>query len=77
MESTTYVHPEVLRLAERFRMVKVDITNENEETSKVVARYQVRGVPTVLVFSRAGDERKRLVGYVGPQEMLAAMRAVE
>jgi thiol:disulfide interchange protein DsbD len=77
MDRTTYVHPEVLREAERFHMVKADITEENESTTALVERYQVRGVPTVILFSSAGEERRRFVGYVGPQEMLEAMRLVE
>lgn len=77
MDRTTYVDPDVLREAERFRMVKGDITEENPETTALVERYQVRGVPTVILFSRTGHERHRLVGYVGPQEMLEAMRQVE
>jgi thiol:disulfide interchange protein len=58
-------------------MVKADITEENEQTSRVVESYQVRGVPTVILFSRTGDERHRFVGYVGPEEMLEAMRQVQ
>jgi thioredoxin:protein disulfide reductase len=77
MDRTTYVDPDVLREAERFRMVKGDITEENQQTTALVERYQVRGVPTVILFSRNGDERHRFVGYVGPQEMLEAMRKVE
>lgn len=77
MDRTTYVDPAVQREAERFHMVKADITEENEQTTKVVESYQVRGVPTVILFSRGGDERRRFVGYVGPEEMLEAMRQVE
>lgn len=77
MDRTTYVDPAVLREAERFRMVKADITEENEQTTKVVDSYQVRGVPTVILFSRSGAEQRRFVGYVGPEEMVEAMRQVE
>ena len=58
-------------------MVKADITAENEETSALVEQYEVKGVPTVILFSPRGDEAHRMVGYVGPDELLAAMRKVE
>ncbi len=77
MDHTTYIDADILREAERFRMVKVDITEENDVTTQVVARYEVRGVPTVILFSATGDERQRLVGYVGPDELLEAMRQVD
>lgn len=77
MDHTTYVDPEVVREADRFHMVKADITEENESTSELVDKYGVKGVPTVVLFSPSGDETHRLVGYVGPDEMLEAMRSVK
>jgi thiol:disulfide interchange protein DsbD len=76
MDHTTYVDPAVVREADRFHMVKADITEENESTTELVDKYAVKGVPTVVLFSPRGDETHRLVGYVGPQEMLEAMRSV-
>lgn len=76
MESTTYVHPDVVREADRFRMVKADITEETATTSALTQAYAVKGVPTVILFSPSGGEHRRMVGYVGPDEMLSAMRDV-
>ncbi len=76
MDHTTYVDSDVVREAERFHMVKADVTEETEATAKLVEEYEVRGVPTVIIFSAVGDESRRLVGYVGAEEMLEAMRAV-
>jgi len=77
MDHTTYVDEDIVREAERFRMVKADITEENETTTEVVEKYEVRGVPTVILLSANGTERNRLVGYVGPGELLEAMRQVD
>jgi len=77
MDRTTYVDAEVIREAERFRMVKADVTQENDETTRTVEKYQVRGVPTVILYGRDGQERQRFVGYTGPDELLAAMRQVD
>lgn len=77
MDHTTYLDADVVREAERFRMVKADITEENEATTQVVEKYGVRGVPTVILLSANGTERDRLVGYVGPDELLEAMRQVD
>jgi thiol:disulfide interchange protein DsbD len=76
MESTTYAHPEVVREADRFRMVKADITEETEATTALTGAYAVKGVPTVILFDPAGGETRRMVGYVGPDQMLDAMRAI-
>ena len=76
MESTTYVHPDVVRESDRFRMVKADITEETAATTALTEAYGVKGVPTVILFSPSGGEQQRFVGYVGPERMLAAMRDV-
>jgi len=76
MERTTYVDPAVRMQAERFQMFKADITQEGDATADVVDRYEVHGVPTVILFDSGGAEVRRLVGYVGPEEMAGAMRAV-
>jgi thiol:disulfide interchange protein DsbD len=76
MESTTYAHPDVVHEASRFRMVKADITEETAATTALTQAYDVKGVPTVILFSPSGGEHRRMVGYVGPAEMLAAMRDV-
>ncbi len=77
MDRTTYVHPDVVREASRFHMVKADITQDNDATGALVAKYDVKGVPTVILVTAQGSEASRLVGYIGPDEMLTAMRAVK
>lgn len=77
MEHATFVDPEVVRESARFRMVKADLTPEDEATKELLARYDVQGVPTVLFFSPGGEEVRRLTGYVDAGEMLDAMRSVE
>lgn len=76
MDRSTYVDEDVIAEAERFRMVKADLTEENEATSKIAAEFEVRGVPTLVLRSATGEETHRMVGYVGPSELLAAMREV-
>jgi thiol:disulfide interchange protein len=57
-------------------MFQADITNDSDGTDALVRRYDVRGVPTVLIFDSSGNEVQRLVGYVGPQELIRAMSDV-
>jgi thiol:disulfide interchange protein DsbD len=76
MERTTFSDADVRQQAERFAMLKADITREDEATTALAEQYQVRGVPTVIFVDSSGTEVHRLVGYVAPDEMLAAMRAV-
>ncbi|MFN8624980.1 MAG: cytochrome c biogenesis protein CcdA [Candidatus Binatia bacterium] len=76
MDQTTFAHADVRQQAERFAMFKADITHDSESASALTERYQVRGVPTLILFDGTGMEVKRLVGYVGERELAAAMRDV-
>lgn len=76
MEHTTFRDPQVRQQADRFAMFKADITGESEQMEGLIDRYQVRGVPTVIVFDSSGAEVQRLVGYTGPAEMAKVMREV-
>jgi thioredoxin:protein disulfide reductase len=76
MERTTFTDPAVQEEAERFAMLKADITRENEATSALTDRYGVQGVPTLILLNGAGTEVQRLVGYIPPDELLNTMRAV-
>lgn len=77
MDATTFTDPEVLAEAERFAMFKADITREDELTLGWVDDFDVQGVPTVLFIDSEGNEIERMVGYVGPEEMIGAMRRIK
>lgn len=74
MEVTTFADPAVLEEAGRFEMFKADITTEDETTTALIERFAVQGVPTVIYLDSNGNEVQRFVGYVGPEQMLEAMR---
>ncbi len=76
MDRTTFADAAVRTEAARFEMFKADITQETDEATELAGRYHVQGVPTVIFFDSRGAEVHRLVGYVGPDEMHAAMRRV-
>jgi thioredoxin:protein disulfide reductase len=74
MARTTFADPKVVRASAGFDMVKVDITEETPENKQLLERFDVRGVPTLLVFDGTGKEVDRLVGYSSSDELLEAMR---
>lgn len=73
MEATTFADPRVLELGRSFVLLRVDLTTENERTQKLTEQFGVRGVPTVIVLDAEGHEVARFVGYVGADELWAAM----
>jgi serine/threonine protein kinase len=56
----------------RVELVTFDATNdEDPEVVRVLERYQVRGLPTMIRLDREGKELQRLTDYVGVPEMLS------
>ncbi len=73
MEATTFADQRVSHFAQTFVMLRADLTLENEQTKAVTERFEVRGVPTIVLLDAHGREVQRLVGYVGAEELALAM----
>jgi len=56
-------------LNERFVPVRL----EGRQHMELVQKFGVRGAPTTLIFTAAGQELDRLVGFHTPEEYLAAL----
>jgi len=74
MDATTFRHPEVTAEAEKFRMMKLDMTQEGGENDRLTEMFLIRGVPTTLFLGPDGEEVERKVGFVSAEDMLSAMR---
>lgn len=77
MESTTFRDPAVIEAASRFVRVRADLTAQNERNKKIIAQFNIMGVPTVVLIDSRGRIRKQTVGYVGPAQMLADLHSVD
>jgi thioredoxin:protein disulfide reductase len=77
LDEITFHHPEVVQFAARdFVMVKVDLTQkDNPVNTRLLAQYEVKGVPTVILLDTWGQECKslRLVDYLPPEQFLLRM----
>ena len=76
MEHTTFKDPKVVAEARRFVALHADLTHLDRGNDEIVSEYRIQGVPTMVLLDRSGSVRKRMVGYIGPQEMLESLKAV-
>jgi len=78
MDRTVFSDPEVLALGKEFVTLRVDLTRRRPGQDKLLARYGVHGVPTIIFIDRKGAERKglRVEELIGRDEMIARMREV-
>jgi thiol:disulfide interchange protein DsbD len=60
MDKDVFQDPEVVRLSRQFATLRVDLTTRQSSQQEVLARYAIRGVPTVVFLDREGREAKAL-----------------
>lgn len=64
------------RVAEALKAVVPIRLNAEKEGEAVAGKYDVRGFPTVLFLSAAGEEVRRIEGYVDAEEMLKVLASL-
>ena len=79
LDKYTYSDPAVLAEMERFIPLKLDFTRQSDESGGLVQKYDIVGLPTVIVLSRDGQELPalRMQGFVEPETFLQKLRRVE
>lgn len=71
MEAETFPVPAVQEQMRKFKLVKVDITNEpTPEAKQLISLWRVRGVPTMVFLDKKGKVISELtvVGFLGPAD---------
>jgi thiol-disulfide isomerase/thioredoxin len=74
LDTTTYVDPGVVKLAESFVAVKVD-TEGSARGQAIAYRYDVSSLPTVAFLSPRGRPLMRINGFQGPGQFPRTMEA--
>jgi thiol:disulfide interchange protein DsbD len=77
LDQRTFTDAEIKREAQKFVMLKLDLTSTkaNTEAGRAATRYDIRGVPTVLFLDSNGKEIPdlRLVSFEKPKSFLDRM----
>lgn len=75
LEKLTFPDPRVRSEAKRFVSLHVDATDADDEQIKALQeKYKVKGLPTVIMLDRAGNEVFRLTEFAKADDFYAAMR---
>ena len=76
LDALTFSDKRVLNEFERFTVYKVDMTKNNDINEELRKRFNVVGMPTVLIIDSKGNEIKRLTGFVNADEFLSLVKQV-
>ncbi len=71
MDALTFSDPRVIEETNDYAVFKVDMTQTmSEETEQIRNKFDIVGMPTILLINMKGDEVKRLTGFVDADEFL-------
>lgn len=70
LEKVTFTDPEVINRLKRFIIVKIDSTEMNKEVEKVHSRFNIRGLPTIIILDSKGGEFKRITDFIKPSTLI-------
>jgi thiol:disulfide interchange protein DsbD len=77
LDHNTWPDAQVREQATRFVAIKVDATDDDApETKRLQKKYNVVGLPTVLVLDASGKERLRFNEFVPADKFVAAITSV-
>jgi thiol:disulfide interchange protein DsbD len=78
LDRETFSVPAVGSEMGRFVAVKVDATNDDDpKVEATLARFNVRGLPTVLIFDSTGRESVRYTDFVPADRYLASIKQID
>jgi thiol:disulfide interchange protein DsbD len=61
-----------------FNMIKADLTDDkNEKVQQLKNKFQIKGVPTLIILNRDGSIHKTLVGFQEAETLVEAMKSVK
>lgn len=77
LDALTFSDPDVIALSEEFSTYKADMTKSlSEDVEKLREKYNIVGVPTVLILDQEGNEKKRITGFVNAEEFYKILSSV-
>lgn len=78
LERSTFADARVRDQFQRFALIKLDVTENNEETRALKQRFSVLGPPAVVFLGVDGKEKRelRFYGYKSPDQFLGVLKQV-
>lgn len=78
-EHITFVDAGVQTEMSTMRLLRIDVTEANEQQQQFLDKFQVLGLPTLLFFTPNSDEltQSRVTGFQGPAEFKAHLQSIK
>lgn len=78
LDAMTFTDPKVIEQSKKFNTFKADMTKSlSDEVSALRTKYNILGVPTVLIINSKGEEVQRITGFVNSNEFLKMIENID
>ena len=75
LEENTFKDPKVLELFKKFKLVRVDITDNSEEDKKLLEKFSLVGPPAILFFKNGKYiEDAKIIGYKPANYLISILK---
>jgi thiol:disulfide interchange protein DsbD len=73
LDHRTYNRPEVVSRLDNFVRLKLDFTRETEWAKDMKRKYQITGMPTVILYDPVGTEVARFTGFKSARDLVSLL----
>ena len=78
LDALTFSNEKVIAASKSFTSMKVDMTKTlSDETEIIRKKFDIKGMPTVLIIDSKGNEVERITGFVNADEFLKIIEPIK
>lgn len=78
LDALTFSDPKVIELSRSFETYKADMTESlSPEVESLRNKYNIIGVPTVLLLNSKGEEKQRITGFINAEEFYKILSTID
>ena len=75
LDNITFKDPKVVKELKKYKLVKVDVTNNTKDDKALMKKFNLFGPPALIFFENGKElKSKRIVGYKSPKEFLEIVK---
>ncbi len=74
MDAEVFSDDQVEQALSSYRLLRVDVTNNDADAQALLHHFDVLGMPTLLIYGAKGQKTQRVSGFVGVSQLLSNLQ---